>query len=241
MPKSDAYVIGYAAVVCLASSLLLAVATVGLKKQQDKMVELDRKFNVLKAFQAPVVDAKGVRAPAAEVEALFAKHVRSLVLDPATGLPIEGRAASDYTDREIEARAVLPLYEWIEGDRATKYALPTSGKGLWSTIYGYLAVDGAASKIVGLSFYRHGETPGLGGEVEKDWFVKNFEGATIFADGAPRRVVVAKGKVGGRRSAGAEEQVDGISGATLTGKGVMQFLNRDIERYGAYFERLRKD
>jgi Na+-transporting NADH:ubiquinone oxidoreductase subunit C len=237
---SDRYTIGYAAIVCLLSSLLLALASAGLKPRQDQMAELDRKFNVLKAFQAEVVDAAGRRIPGPAIEKLYADHVEELVLDPATAEPLAGKSPRDFTARQVEAKEVLPLYRWREGDRVEKYALPVSGKGLWSTIYGYLALDGRAANVVGVSFYRHGETPGLGGEVEKGWFQENFKGLAVFADGRPRRIKVAKGKVGGQRVEGDAGLVDGISGATLTGDGVTRFLNGDLERYGRYFAGVRK-
>ncbi len=238
MPKSDRYIIGYATAICLVSSLLLAGTTALLKPRQDREVELDRKFNVLKALQAPVQDAQGRRIPAADIEKLYAGHVRETVLDPATTAVLPGKRPSDYTDRELDARKALPLYLWSDetAGPVTRYALPISGKGLWSTIYGYLALDGRAETVLGVTFYRHAETPGLGGEVEKEWFQKNFAGLTAWRDGAWRRIEVAKGLVGGQRQTAAAEQVDGISGATLTGDGVNKFLNADLKRYAPYFD-----
>ncbi len=240
MPKSDTYTVVYAAGLCLISSLLLAGASAGLKTRQDRMVELDRKFNVLKAFQAPVIDpVTKQRVTGEAVEKLYTENVRELVLDPATATPIEGRRPADYSATDLEARKVLPLFVWEQDGRVERYALPVSGKGLWSTIYGYLALDGRAERILGITFFRHGETPGLGGEIEKEAFTKNFAGATVFADGRPRRIVVAKGSVGGRQTRGEAEYVDGVSGATLTGDGVTQFLNADMARYEAYFAKQR--
>ena len=104
-----------------------------------------------------------------------------------------------------------------------------------------MALDRDLKRILGVSFYKHGETPGLGGEVEKDWFQEQFEDRPVFADGKVKRIVVAKGKALGERSLPDRELVDGISGATLTGNGVTRFLNADLGRYEAYFKGLRKD
>ena len=138
-------------------------------------------------------------------------------------------------------RKALPLFLWSAetGGPVTRYALPISGKGLWSTIYGYLALDGRAETVLGATFYRHAETPGLGGEVEKEWFQKNFAGLTAWRNGVWRRIEVAKGTVGGQRHTAETEQVDGISGATLTGNGINKFLNADLRRYAPYFDALR--
>lgn len=240
MHKSDTYTVVYAAGICLISSLMLAGASAGLKAQQDRMVELDRKFNVLKAFQAPVVDpATKKRATAEVIEKLYAENVHELVLDPATATPLEGKRPSEFAAEQLDGKKVLPLFVWEKDGRPERYALPVSGKGLWSTIYGYLALDGRAERVIGITFYRHGETPGLGGEVEKDFFTKNFTGAMVSADGKPRRLVVAKGSVGGRQTRGDAEYVDGISGATLTGDGVTRFLNADLGRYEPYFAKQR--
>jgi len=240
MPKSDSYIIGYATVVCLISSLLLAATTAGLKTQQDRMVELDRKFNVLKAFHAQVSDATGAKIPGDQIEKLYAEYVRELVVSGETGDVVEGKTSADFTAEEIAARKVLPLFEWVENGDVKMYAFPTSGKGLWSTIYGYVALDATASQVVGVTFYRHGETPGLGGEVDQPWFQKQFEGLPVFRDGQLRRIVVARGKVTGPRSLDDAELVDGISGATLTGNGVTSFLNRDLATYEKYFRTQRK-
>ncbi len=241
MPKGDAYSIVYATAVCLVGSLLLAATSAGLRGRQEKMRELDRKFNVLKAFQEKVLDGEGRRIDGAAIERLYGEHVRERILDPATGQPLEGKTSRDYDARALEARQVLVLFEWEEGGAIAKYAFPVFGKGLWSTIYGYMALDRDLKKILGVSFYKHGETPGLGGEVEKDWFQEQFKDRPVFTDGKVKRIAVAKGKVLGERSLPDRELVDGISGATLTGSGVTRFLNADLGRYEAYFKGLRKD
>lgn len=239
MPKGDTYVLVYAAGICLASSLLLAATSAGLKKQQDKMIELDRKFNVLKAFQVEVVDVKNHRIPGDQIEKVYAEHVRELYLDAKDGVELKDKTLKDFTAEQINSKSVLPLFLWQEGGHTDKYAFPVSGKGLWSTIYGYVALDRQLASVVGITFYKHGETPGLGGEVEQPWFQNQFKDRRVFADGRLKRIEVAKGKAA-TRSTAEREAVDGISGATLTGNGVTRFLNEDIGRYEKYFKGLRK-
>lgn len=239
MKQGETYILVYAAGVCLAGSLLLAATTAGLKTQQEKMVELDRKTNVLKAFQAPILDAARKKLPGDQLEKIYADHVREVLVDP-DGKPA-GKLSARETADGIAARRILPLFQWVENGSVRKYAFPVSGKGLWSTIYGYLALDEGATTIVGISFFKHGETPGLGGEIEQSWFQDQFKGRRVFDAGQPLPIVVAKGRAPAEASADkGRVVVDGISGATLTGNGVMAFLNAEMKRYEAYFKTVRK-
>lgn len=238
-PRGDGYTVAYAAIVCVLCSLLLAAAAGGLRPRQEQMVELDRKFNVLKAFGAPVLSDAGRRISGAEVERLYGERVRERVIDAETAAIVEGLSPADISPPDLAARRRLPLYEWIEDGRVTRYAFPVSGKGLWSTIYGYVALDGELRTIVGVTFYKHGETPGLGGEIERDWFQAQFRGRELIGATGLRPILVAKGVAGAAAEDPDRVVVDGISGATLTGKGVTEFLNADIARYEAYFRTVR--
>ena len=229
-PKGDTYVVIYAGAVCMLCGLILAVAASALKKLQQYNKEIDRKTNVLKAFGVPVFE-NGKRIKGPKVEEYFHQNVAEVVVDGATGLAVETGAV---------AQQPLPLYVWKENGEVTKYALPISGKGLWSTIKGYLALEKDAATIAGVTFYEHGETPGLGGEVETDWFQKNFHGKKVANEGKRLKFEVVKGKVADKYPNGNDHAVDGISGATLTGNGVMKFINTDLDKYEKYFSVLRK-
>jgi Na+-transporting NADH:ubiquinone oxidoreductase subunit C len=229
--KGDLYVITYATVVCMLCGLLLSATASLLKKPQEYNKEIDRKTNVLKAFGVPTRDETGRRIAAPDVEKYFTDHIREITIDGDTGQAVEPPA---------KAANPLPLYLWKEGDEVLKYAFPISGKGLWSTIKGYLALGKDLSSIEGITFYEHGETPGLGAEVETDWFQNNFKGKKVFANGQRLRFEVVKGKVADKYPAGNDHAVDGISGATLTGNGVMRFINANLDKYEKYFSLLRK-
>ncbi len=234
-PKGDGFVVGFAAAICLVCSLLLSATASSLRERQDFNVELDRKMNVLKAFGVDIHPG-GKSLPVAQVATYFEQNISELILDGATGQPIEGLSSSQVPPKEFAARTKLPLYVWKEGGVVTKYAFPVSGKGLWSTIYGYLALEKDLATVVGVTFYRHGETPGLGGECEKPWFQDNFRGKKVFAEGARQRFEVVKGKVSDRYPQGNDHAVDGISGATLTGNGIAKFVNLDLDSYEKYFK-----
>lgn len=226
-PKGDSFIIFYAVIVCLVCSLMLSVTASVLKKPQDYNIEIDRKMNVLKAFGVSIYDANHKRIKAPEVEKYFTENVSEIVVDSATGTEVS---------KAEDAKDPLPLYVWKENGKITKYAFPISGKGLWSTIYGYLALESDLQTIAGITFYRHGETPGLGGEVETDWFQSNFKGKKVISGGQRVRFEVVKGKVADKYPQGNDHAVDGISGATLTGNGVTRFMNAALDKYETYFK-----
>lgn len=239
MRKGEGYILFFAATVCIACSLFLALTAAGLRSRQEMMADLDRQMNVLRAFGVPITDAAGRKITPAEIQRLFAEHVRDIVLDAETGQPIAGLRVADLSRDETEKKIRLPLYLWLENGSPVKYALPISGKGLWSTIYGYLALDRDLATIVGITFYRHGETPGLGGEIERESFLEQFRGKKVFANGRLQRFEVVKGRVADRYPQGNDHAVDGISGATMTGQGLTEFLNADLQRYEKYFSTIR--
>lgn len=238
MRKDDRRVIGFAAIVCVTCSLLLSATATLLRDRQEYNVELDRKINVLKAFGVEVMPG-GKKISPPEVETYFEDHITDVVIDAETGEILEGIGSDAVTKEESKLKTRLPLYLWEEDGEVTRYAFPISGKGLWSTIYGYMALDQDLATIIGVTFYKHGETPGLGGEISTDWFQAQFEGKQVYADGALLPFEVVKGSVKGKYPEGNTHAVDGISGATITGNGVSTFLNEDLVRYEKYFERIR--
>jgi Na+-transporting NADH:ubiquinone oxidoreductase subunit C len=239
MRKSDSFTVMFAALVCLVCSLLLALTTAGLKPRQDAAIELDRKFNILKAFQVPVVDARNQKIPAAETLRLYKQHVREVVVDAASGALVEGQTPATVEASRLAKYELLPLFLWEENGAVSRYAFPIAGKGLWSTIYGYLALDRDLATVLGITFYKDGETPGLGGEINQPWFQEQFKGKVVFKDGRPQKLEIVKGLVKDKYPDGSDRAVDGISGATLTGKGMNDFINRDLARYEPYFKTIR--
>ena len=239
MRKDDIRVIVFAAVVCIICSLLLSVTAQALKERQDQEVEFDRKKNVLKAFGVELVGADGAPISRAEVDNYFTVNISEIYIEKATGNvadnPDPNIVRKERKERTHENRTLLPLYVWKDNGTATKYAFPTSGMGLWSIVNGYLALDRDLSTVIGVTFYKHGETPGLGGEVSTEWFQSQFADKKIYENGKLIRLEVVKGGA----PEGSNHQVDGISGATMTGNGLNIFINRDISYYDKYFSRIR--
>ncbi len=212
---SNAYTYRFVIIVTGLAAFLLALASTGLKDRQDFNRLLDTKKNVLKS----VGEYESVMTPQA-VEEAYTQFISEKFLDD-TG---------KITDTDVG----LPLFEYRKDGKVEGYILPVSGKGLWSTIKGFFAVGTDRNTVLGITFYEHGETPGLGGEIEKDWFTSQFAGKKIFTSKNDLvSITIAKGK----STIVDEYHVDGVSGATLTTKGVNDFLLRDLKKYEKFLTR----
>jgi len=200
----------FAAGVCLSVSLLLSVTAAGLRERQESNERFDVKRNIVKAFGIDISDKKAWSRE--KIEETYGKYVAESQADG------------------------LPVYTWTaEGDdKPSKFAIPISGKGLWSMLYGYIALESDLETIAGITFFKHGETPGLGAEIEKKWFQDQFTGKKLYASGRALDFVVAK-----PGAAKGDHAVDGISGATLTGKGVEALLRKDAAAYADYFNQIK--
>jgi len=224
---SDAYTFRFAAMVTIVCSVLLAGAATILKPRQVENEKLDMKKNIL--VSAGIESQQGGYTRA-EINTLYEKNIKGFVIDK-SGASVEGKIPADLdpkTDLEF-----LPVYKSSTDTIVNAYIIPISGKGLWSTIYGYIALAPDCETVKGVSFYKHGETPGLGGEISKEWFTDNYKDKHIFSEaGELVSIKVAKGKY-----AGAEplHYVDGISGSTLTCRGVENFMKTELDKYNPFF------
>ena len=128
------------------------------------------------------------------------------------------------------------LYAVLDNGALEQVILPIEGPGLWATMYGFLAVERDGNTVRGLQFYQHGETPGLGDGVDKPAWRNQWVGKQLFdADGNPQIEVVK-----GPAPDGSDYQIDGLAGATLTGRGVSNFVRYWIgeEGYGPFLKDL---
>jgi Na+-transporting NADH:ubiquinone oxidoreductase subunit C len=232
---SNRYTMIFALAVCVSCSVLLAIAAESLKPTIQRNMKFDIQRNILSATGLLEDVPTATRE---EIEKLYVDRIEGNVVD-GDGKIVPGKTPESL-DRKIDA-ALYPVYLRKDNGRITAYCLPIAGKGLWSTIYGYIALKEDATTVKGLTFYKHGETPGLGGEVEKEWFTKGFKDKTIFnSEGEFTPITVAKGKVLEALSADKKlHTVDGISGATLTGNGINFFLEEDLTKYLPYLKRIR--
>lgn len=217
----------FAAVTCITCSLLLTGAATGLKDRQDYNKRLNVQKNILKALNLTV---SGKKYTSQEIEGIYTQNVKDLFINK------EG----ELVDSNINGE--LPIHIVKQNDKLVSYAIPISGYGLWSTLYGYLAMEGDAETILGMTIYDHKETPGLGGECDKPWFQNQFKGKKITnADGEFVSVGIVKGKA---KETVSDEKlinyVDGMSGATITTKGMDTFIRKDLKQYEVFAVRYRQ-
>lgn len=235
--REDTRTLLFAAIVCVSCSLLLSGTAALLKGRQDANAAFDVQRNIVKAFGVDIAEATPD-----SIRSLFDDNIHAYVIDAATGHVVTNKTPDQISADDAAQNIQLPLYIWQEDGPTPKYAFPVYGKGLWSTIYGYLSLDSDAQTVAGITFYNHGETPGLGAEIDKDWFQIQFAGKQLYAaDGAPAPLSVVKGDVTKLPPQEQAYSVNGISGATLTGKGVELFLRKDLALYAPYFNRIRGD
>lgn len=234
----NSYVFFFAAVVTITCSILLAAAANLLRDRQQENIALDIRKNILAS--AGVGAEEGRELTREDILSLYDKYIRSKVIN------LKGEEIPDKTVEQLNPKKdvdLLPFYYAEDNGKILSYIIPISGKGLWSTIYGYIALEKDLNTVTGITFYQHGETPGLGGEIDKDWFLNNFKGKKILSpEGELLSITVVKGKVEGRYPPEeAYHYVDGISGSTLTGNGLNNFLKEDLETYEPYFKKLRTE
>lgn len=256
--SSNGYVLGFAVTVCVIISAALAVTANSLRATQEAAAEFDRQKNVMMA--AGLIDGADPR-PRPELEKLYQARIAEVVVDTKTGQVLGDKTPKDVgamnkvaaedekklaaTEKREVDKAAASRYRSVAigkgDDGKTTFVLPISGKGLWSTIYGYLALGEDGNTVRGVTFYKHGETPGLGGEVENPAWCAQWQGKTILGDGGKLvGIEVMKGKVDPAKPAEKAHKVDGLSGATITSNGVTKFVKADLEAFGAYLASVRK-
>ncbi|SDK22584.1 Na(+)-translocating NADH-quinone reductase subunit C [Microbulbifer yueqingensis] len=243
-----------ALVLCIVCSVVVSTAAVMLKPMQQANAALDLKRNVLLAGDLIEPDQAGKAA----VEEAFAKvSIKYVDLrngtftdeEPAGG---SGRAAAKIPDASqkmtpAEDIAKISRRENIkevflveENGELQKIILPVRGYGLWGQLYGFLALENDLNTVAGIGFYEHKETPGLGGEVDNPNWKALWHGKTVYLDSGEVGLSVVKGSVD-KDTPNAEYKIDGLSGATLTSRGVSNLIEFWLgsEGYGPFLENLK--
>lgn len=209
-------VILFALLLSFICSFLITAAAVGLKGFQTTNMELDKKINILKA-----ADLLGSEKLSKEkINDLYNAHIKEVSVDN------QGKILETYLPD------ALNLYFYLREGEISGYILPINTRGLWGKIQGYLAFENDGQTVSGFSVFSHSETPGLGGEIESAWFQKNFKGKKILnSQNHFVSVGIAKGKAENLPKGSQANYVDGISGATLTGKFLSQGIKDTLVRY----------
>jgi len=240
--------------VCFVCSLLVSGTTAGLraKKERDALVRHYR----------DVLAVTGLLGPTDDVYEFWKDNVVPRLVELETGSYSDAfdpeafnqqRAAGDPSlNRSIPSDLDIaglrtrsrfaPVYLIRQEGEVRQVILPVHGKGLWSTLYGYIALKPDLSTINGFGFYDHAETPGLGGEVDNPNWLAQWPGKQVFDEEGRVRIEVLRGQVDSD-SPQAQHQVDGLSGATITARGVSNLLRYWLgaDGFGPYLERLRQE
>jgi len=244
------------AIVC---SVLVSSTAVSLRSVQQEQAKLDRLKNILMAA--------GLYTNDKEVTKIFNQKIQPVIIDLSSGnlVPHEkwdailnpenfniknmaesqkfGRAVPPEKDlarlRKIPRQ--MPAYIVKDNSGADQAVLVVYGKGLWSTMYGLVSMDKDVKTVRGRTFYEQGETPGLGGEVDNPRWKALWRGKKIFDDQWKLKIHVSKGPVD-KTDPNARYTVDGLSGATMTTKGVDHLIKfwMGENGYGPFLANARK-
>jgi Na+-transporting NADH:ubiquinone oxidoreductase subunit C len=233
-----------AVVLCVVCSVLVSGSAVGLRNRQETNKLLDKRTNVLLA--AGLITAQ--EASDQRVQQIFDERIENELIELATGEAVQ----PDDVDFDIAtfdaleaARsddlgvAIAPDDDIAGIKRRAKYAMayrvngangelsqlvvPIYGKGLWSTLYGFLALEADLNTVSGITFYQHGETPGLGGEIENKRWQASWHGKETYGEEGDVAISVVKGTAAESGDA-AKHEIDGLSGATITSRGVTDLI-----------------
>lgn len=227
-------ILGVALALCIVCSVIVSTAAVVLKPAQEANKSLDRKRNILQAA-GMLEEGRGVEEQFSVVEERFV-DLQSGEFTDAVAAGYDQRAAakdparsrdvpSDEDIAKVGRQASVAQVYLVRGDSGDyeKIILPVHGYGLWSTLYGFLALESDGNTVAGLGFYDHGETPGLGGEVDNPRWKALWPGKKVYRDGEVE-LGLKKGAVD-PASSDADWSVDGLSGATLTSRGVTNLID----------------
>ncbi|MEP5231242.1 Na(+)-translocating NADH-quinone reductase subunit C [Alcanivorax sp.] len=237
--------------VCVVCGVVVATAAVSLRPVQNENKLIDKRMNILLAAgmydasqdvneQFKSIERKFVDIESGDyVEMPESYDQRTAAKDPAQSERLSG----DVDIAGIKNQADVAEVYLARGDNGelSRIILPVHGYGLWSTLYGFLALEPDANTVAGLGFYEHGETPGLGGEVDNPKWKALWEGKKLYGDQGEVEIQVIKGTVESN-TPNAEHKVDGLAGATLTSKGVSNLLRFWVGEngFGPYLKRMRQ-
>lgn len=244
--------IAVALALCLVCAVLVSLATVALRPLQSYNKALDMKKNIL--------DVAGLLQDNTDIDQAFKERIESKIVDLKTGEYIDSINADDYdqrkaakdpaqnelipVDKDIASIRMKAKYTKIylvkKGDQLQSIILPINGYGLWSTMYGFLALEPDAQTVQSINLYDQAETPGLGGEVVNPIWRALWKGKKVYSDKGDVALTLVKGGVDESR-ADAVYKVDGLAGATLTSRGVSNLIQywMGAEGFATYLNKIR--
>jgi Na+-transporting NADH:ubiquinone oxidoreductase subunit C len=254
MQHSTGYIIGFATAVCFVCALVVAGSAVGLKDRQDRNIRLDRQKKVLVVAG---LMRDGEKISAEEATSRFEANIQARIVDleageyaadidpatfdqsRATKDPEQSNVAPDNKARVRRLPKNASIFQVVQEGEVQTIILPIEGKGLWGTLYGYLALAPDTTSVKGITFYKHQETPGLGGEVDNPRWKALWPGRKAFNAEWNPALTVKKGRAGSPDT--DPHQVDGLSGATITSRSVGHLVQFWLGEhgFGPYLENVR--
>lgn len=227
--NSNTYTFIYAAAMVILVAAILATAAMALRPFQDTNIEVEKKQNILASVN--------IQSTAEDAEEIYSNKIQNQYVVNSEGEVVEGQDAFEIDLKKQKAKPLeeqlMPVYE-CQTDGGLKYIFPMRGTGLWGPIWGFVSLNSDMSTIYGANFDHQGETPGLGAEISTDWFQAEFNGKKIFNDQG-ELVSITVTKPG--QEAPEEHSVDGISGGTITSKGLEQMLLTDFQSYSEFLKK----
>ena len=219
----------------LVCSIIVAGSAVALKPAQEEQKQLDKQKNIL--------NVAGLLQENSNVKEVYAKFIEPRFVDLDSGeyaltedaTPLAIPADQDKARIRTRAKTVEVFLVKNEQGEVTQVILPIYGTGLWSVMYGLVSVQPDGTTINGITYYQHGETPGLGGEIENPNWQKLFKGKKLFNDQHQPIIHIVKGQ-----APADDHSIDGLSGATLTANGVQGTFDYWFSQngFGKYLEKL---
>jgi Na+-transporting NADH:ubiquinone oxidoreductase subunit C len=228
--NSNLYTFGFAFSMVVIVGTLLAIASEGLKELQEKNKDDKKMINILGAIN--------VNADRSNAKELFNKYVIDSKIISGNNPSAQAFAIDiqkEFRDKNLNITdRNYPLYE-CRKEGNTYFVIPVVGNGLWGPIWGFVALESNYRTVYGATFNHKAETPGLGAEINQSSYSNQYSGEFISdLAGQFQPIVVVKDGSG----YGINSKVDGITGGTITSKGVEEMTNRTLEVYVNYFNSL---
>ncbi|GAB4329520.1 MAG: Na(+)-translocating NADH-quinone reductase subunit C [Flammeovirgaceae bacterium] len=240
MQQSKAYIIIYSTILTIFMGGALSLAAVLLKDAQDTAVELETKKQILGA----VLSDEDKKKPKSELAKIYDSRIKSIVVNY-EGIEIKPEVYGAAKPEAINIKAqykkpkpedrFFPVYKYMNAENTAveAYILPVFGFGLWDDIWGYVAVENDFNTIKGVVFAHKGETPGLGARIADADVQQRFKGKKLYEGTEWLSVAMVKGEGNANLN---DHQVDGMSGATITGKGVSRMMKDYLGQYQNFFK-----
>ena len=244
--------IAVALALCFVCAILVSFAAVALRPLQIENKALDMKKNIL--------EVAGLLEEGTDINQAFASQIEEKLVDVDSGDYVENMDAVAYDQRKaakdpaqniaidsaddiasIKRKAkIAKVYLVKNGETIESIILPMHGYGLWSTMYGFLALEADGQTVKSINFYDQAETPGLGGEVVNPNWRALWQGKKVYDDAGEPQLRLIKGVVDTAK-AGSEYNVDGLAGATLTSNGVTNLVKYWMGKQGfaTYLDKVR--